>query len=148
MSTWSANSDQGHWIGYQIIFGAGVGCGIQQAMVAVQAVLPAEDVAIGTALALFAETFGGALFVSVANNVFRNRLEERISADVPELDPKMVVSIGATETAKAVPQDLLPRVRTAYNKAIVQSFYVGTAMAALSIIGALSMKWVNVKKKK
>src|SRR3981081_3402891 len=42
--------DTGHpmWIGYQVIFGVGVGCGMQQTLIAVQTALPLADVPIGT----------------------------------------------------------------------------------------------------
>ena len=38
------------WIGYQLLFGAGVGFGMQQSIIAVQAVLELKDVATGTAV--------------------------------------------------------------------------------------------------
>ncbi|KAG6016876.1 hypothetical protein E4U41_004333, partial [Claviceps citrina] len=74
LSTLTVDAGPAHWIGYQILFGIGVGLGMQQTMVAVQASLAGADVAIGTAIIIFAQTLGGALFICVAQNVFQNGL--------------------------------------------------------------------------
>jgi hypothetical protein len=74
LTTFEVHTGHEKWIGYQAIYGLGVGFGLQQALVTVQAVLPLHQVPTGTALVMFMQTFGGALFVSVAQNVFNNRL--------------------------------------------------------------------------
>jgi MFS family permease len=56
LATFQTNTASGKWIGYQIIFGAGVGFGMQNTLIAVQAVLPAKDVPIGTAIIMFSQT--------------------------------------------------------------------------------------------
>jgi hypothetical protein len=50
LTTLETDSNHAKWIGYQFIFGAGVGFGMQQSLVAIQTALPAADVAIGTSL--------------------------------------------------------------------------------------------------
>jgi Na+/melibiose symporter-like transporter len=50
LTTLETDSNHSKWIGYQFIFGAGVGFGMQQSLVAIQTALPAADVAIGTSL--------------------------------------------------------------------------------------------------
>lgn len=59
--------DTGHakWIGYQTLYGLGVGLGMQQAGMAAQTVLSKQDIPTGTALMFFAQSLGGALFISV-----------------------------------------------------------------------------------
>lgn len=73
LTTFDPSTGSPKWIGFQVLFGAGVGFGMQQPLIAVQAVLPARDVPIGTAMIMFCQTLGGALFISVAQNVFTNQ---------------------------------------------------------------------------
>ena len=40
LSTWQVSTGHSKWIGYQAVYGIGVGAGMQQGMIAVQAVLP------------------------------------------------------------------------------------------------------------
>lgn len=149
LSTFTVDTGPARWIGYQIIFGIGVGLGMQQTMVAVQASLDASDVAIGTAIIIFSQTLGGALFICVAQNVFQNKLVSNIAgANIAGLDPASVVTVGATEVQSLVAEQHLPAVLAAYNGAVTRTFYVSAAMAALSIIGAALVPWNSVKGKK
>ncbi|EMC91453.1 hypothetical protein BAUCODRAFT_39638 [Baudoinia panamericana UAMH 10762] len=148
LATLTTHSGSGAWIGYQILFGAGVGFGMQNTLVAVQAVLPQVDIAIGTAIIMFSQTLGGALFISVAQNVFTNRLLSNLKQVVPDLDPALVLATGATSLKSVIPGQYLGGVQTAYNSAIISCFYVAVAMAAMSIFGSVFMEWKSVKGKK
>ncbi|GAB0134730.1 hypothetical protein EsDP_00003088 [Epichloe bromicola] len=149
LSTFTVDTGPAHWIGYQIVFGIGVGLGMQQTMVAVQASLDGSDVAIGTAIIIFSQTLGGALFICVAQNVFQNKLVSNIAdANIAGLDPLSVVTVGATEVRRLIAKEHLPAVLAAYNGAVTNTFYVSAAMAALSIIGAALVPWNSVKGKK
>ncbi|KHN94876.1 MFS transporter [Metarhizium album ARSEF 1941] len=149
LSTFDVDTGPARWIGYQVIFGIGVGLGMQQTMVAVQASLDGADVAIGTAIIIFSQTLGGALFICVAQNVFQNKLVSNVAgAHVQGLDPARVVSVGATQIQSMIPKELLPVVLEAYNGAVTNTFYVSAAMAALSLVGAACVPWNSVKAKK
>lgn len=145
MTTWTTSTDHEMWIAYQALYGFGVGLGMQQPLIAVQTVLSHEDVPMGTAIIMFAQTLGGALFISAAQNVFTNKLVSNLAAVVPDLNPAIVISSGATSLAHNVPAEYLAGVQIAYNAAITNSFYVGLAMAVLSIFGAVSLEWKSVK---
>lgn len=147
LSTFETDTNSPKWIGYQFIFGAGVGAGMQQTLVAVQTVLPAEDVAIGTAIMMFAQTLGGALFISVGQNVFTNQLIKHLGTVVPDLDASLVLRTGATELKTAIPAQYLSGVASAYNLALTNTFYVSTAAGALSIVGAAFVQWKSMKGK-
>lgn len=56
-------------LGYQILFGAGAGCSLEQCSIAVQTVLPKEKVSAGISLIVFARALGGAIGSSVGENV-------------------------------------------------------------------------------
>ncbi|KAJ7476937.1 hypothetical protein B0H11DRAFT_2234898 [Mycena galericulata] len=98
---------------------------------AVQAVLDIKDVPTGTALILFLQTMGGSVFVSVAQNIWENKLH--------------VLRAGATSLQDAVSPELVGAVTVVYNKALVSAFYVATATACLSAVGALIIEWKSIK---
>ncbi|KAF8209845.1 major facilitator superfamily domain-containing protein [Mycena galopus ATCC 62051] len=145
LSTLSVNTGTGRWIGYQIIYGIGVGAGIQQSLMVAQAVLKPADVPIGTSLVLFMQTLGGSVFVSVGQNVFRGRLLAGLIRRVPDIDPSIVLNSGATSLHSAVDPAVLPEVLTVYNDALVAAIYVCLAVAALSVVGSLATEWRNVR---
>lgn len=150
ITTFKPDTGSASWIGLQALAGIGVGMGMQQPLMAVQTVLDISDVPTGTAVLIFLQTLGGALFVSIAQNVFSNKLISGIAQYAPGLDPKIVLTIGATNIqtylAANEPQ-YLSGVILAYNDALVKAFTVATAMAALSIIGSVTVEWKSVKGK-
>ncbi|KAK2879500.1 MFS sugar transporter, partial [Arthroderma sp. PD_2] len=138
----------GKWIGFQIIFGAGVGTGLQLSIIAAQTVLALEDVAVGTVIMMFCQTLGGALFVSVAQNVFTNLLVTGIRDAAPGLDASLVLRVGATQLKTMIAPEFLDGVQIASLSALANTWYVSAALAALSIVGAAGMEWRSVKGKK
>jgi len=147
LTTFEVDTNHSKWIGYQFIFGAGVGAGMQQVLVAVQAALPKKDVPIGTAIMMFSQTLGGALFISVAQNVFTNQLLKNLRTVVPDLNPSLVLTVGATELKNAIEEKFLGGVIVAYNQSLTQTFYVSVAAAAVSIFGAAFVEWRSMKGK-
>ena len=145
LSTFEVSTGTGKWIGFQLLFGLGVGLGFQLPLVAIQGTLDPEDIPIGTAITVFAQTIGGAIFISVGQNVFTNGLLRNLAKAAPSLSPGIVLATGATELKNAVPPDILPEVQIAYNGAIIQAFYVAIAMAAVSLVGAAFVEWKNIK---
>ncbi|KAG8156728.1 hypothetical protein KVR01_013333 [Diaporthe batatas] len=148
VSTFQPDTGAGVWIGYQILAGAGVGFGMQQPLMAVQAVLSDKDLPTGTAVVVFTQTLGGSLFVSVSQNVFSNKLVEYVGEYAPGLDPSVVLAAGATSIQKVIPSEFLDGVTLAYNDALMQTFLVSAALAAFSIVGSAFMEWRSVKGKK
>ncbi|KIW17523.1 hypothetical protein PV08_04717 [Exophiala spinifera] len=145
LTTFDVNTGHEKWIGYQVIYGLGVGFGMQQALMTVQAVLPLDKVPTATALVMFMQTFGGALFVSVAQNVFNNRLIAELPKYAPGVNPQIVVHTGATSLKDQIPARLLEGVQHAYNISLTNTWYISVAMAALSILGAVFVEWKSVK---
>ncbi|KAF5353809.1 hypothetical protein D9758_010560 [Tetrapyrgos nigripes] len=152
ISTFSTDTPHSKWIGYQALFelirdtGLGIGSGLQQSILAAQTVLPLADVPSGTAIIVFAQTVGGAIFVSIAQNVLSNKLSSGIRSQVPDIDPRIVVSTGATALKNVVPANLLAAVLRVYNSGLVEAYQVAVTMAALTIIGSLAVEWRSVKK--
>ncbi|KAF5343449.1 hypothetical protein D9758_011826 [Tetrapyrgos nigripes] len=146
ISTFKTDTSSSKWIGYQALYGLGIGAGMQQGLIAAQTVLPLADVPSGTAIIIFSQTVGGAIFISIAQNVFSNKLASGLGSQVPGIDPGIVISTGATNLKNVVPANLLAAVLKVYNTALVDAYYVSTAMGCLMIVGSLAVEWRSVKK--
>jgi hypothetical protein len=144
ITTWEINTGHAMWIGYQVIYGLGVGFGMQQALITIQTCLKLDDVPTGTALVMFFQTFGGALFVSVAQNVFNNRLISELLIEAKGVDPNVILHVGATSLRNAVKPELLAGVQSAYNIGLTETWYAAVAMACLSIF-AWGVEFKSVK---
>lgn len=95
---------------------------------------------------VFAQTMGGAIFISVSQNILTSHLVSGITQLAGDLDPTMVVNTGATDLRNLVPAEQLPAVLEVYNQALRQVFLLGTGLASVSILGALGLEWKTVKK--
>ncbi|RBR09788.1 hypothetical protein FVER53590_13319 [Fusarium verticillioides] len=141
------DTDTGHpkWIGYQFLFGAGVGCGIQLGIIASQVILEEADIAIGTAIITFCQMLGGAISVSAAQSIFGNLLWNKVSQTVGG-SSNIITHVGATDLKDAIDPRFYDRVLGAYNNALTETWYVSVALAALSTVGVIGMEWKSVKK--
>ncbi|KLP03891.1 probable DHA14-like major facilitator; ABC transporter [Fusarium fujikuroi] len=140
-------TDTGHpkWIGYQFLFGAGVGCGIQLGIIASQVVLQEADIPTGTAIITLCQMLGGAISISAAQSIFGNLLGHGISQTVGE-DLNIVTQVGATDLKDVVDPRFYARVLEVYNSALTETWYLSVALAALSIVGVIGMEWKSVKR--
>lgn len=147
LSTWNPRTKQPIWIGYQVIAGAGVGFGMQQPVIAVQTVLDIDDVPMGTSVIVFVQSLGGAIFVSIAESIFVNKLVAYLQAVFPGMDPKTIFTAGATQLRSAIPKELLARVIRGYSDALTRTLLMSAALAAASVFGSLAIEWRSVKVK-
>jgi hypothetical protein len=136
----------GDWIGFQILYGFGIGCALSIPQIAVQTVLSLKDIPTGLAVIGFFQNFGPAIMLSAGNNVLNERLLEYIGAlGIEGLDTPAVVRAGATAIRKVVPVEHLGSVVGAYNMAIRKTFEVALIMSCLSLVGGVFMEWRSVK---
>lgn len=80
--TFNTTSSSGVWIGYQALAGLGIGLCFQVPIMAGQALSPPKDISATTAIILFFQTIGGALFVSTAEAVFANEFISSLRSHV------------------------------------------------------------------
>ncbi|CAJ2500196.1 Uu.00g030490.m01.CDS01 [Anthostomella pinea] len=136
----------GMWIGIEILASAGFGMSVQQGFTAVQTVLQKDDLAVGTAAVVASQSLGGAMFISVGNSVFQNRLQALAAgADMPGLDVRAVVEAGATAFRKVVTPEQLPLVLDLYDKALHSVFYVAIPLGGLAFLSCCFLEWRSVK---
>ena len=147
LTTFNVSSGHAMWIGYQVIFGFGTGMGFQQPIIAAQTVLPLDDIPIGTASLLFIQLLGGALFVSVGQNIFTNTLVKNLEVAVPNLNVNDIIQGGATNLKNTVDAKSIAAVLVAYNGALTKTFQISLVLACLAALGAAVMEWKSVKGK-
>ena len=145
LTTLEIDTPSPKWIGYQILYGFGMGLTFQAPNLAAQTVLPTKDVPTGTSLMFFSQLLGGAVFISVGQNVLNNQLLTRLSG-LPGFSPQMISNSGATTLSKSLPPELLAPVLSAYNESLRVVFRVGLILTCLTVIGTLAMEFKSVKK--
>ncbi|QSZ35457.1 hypothetical protein DSL72_008327 [Monilinia vaccinii-corymbosi] len=149
LTTLREDSGPPEWMSWQVIFGWGLGLGIQQSHLAVQVCLPDADISTGIALMFFAQGLGGTVFVTVGQMVFSYELVAGISAlNLHALPSALVLHTGATEIRNIVPPFYIEAVLMVYNDALTKTFRVAILTSALTILPGLTMEWRNTRKGK
>ena len=145
LTTLQVDTARGKWIGFQIIYGFGLGLAMQAPNLAAQTVLPKKDVPVGTSFMLFTQLLGGAIFLSVAQNVLNNKLVENMSR-LPGFRPSLLMTNGATSLIDQFPEDVRPQALVQYNASLREVFRVGLILACCIILAAVFVEWKSVKK--
>ncbi|CAI7647354.1 unnamed protein product [Penicillium viridicatum] len=145
LTTFQVDTSEGKWIGYQIVYGIGLGLCFQIPNLAAQTVLPKPDVPSGLALMLFGQMIGAAIFVSVGENILANQLVKSLSG-LPGFNSNIVLSGGVTALLDTMPVDLRDAVLHSYNDALRKVFQVGMVISCLTILGAATLEWKSIKK--
>lgn len=139
------DSSSGAWIGYQALTGIGAGFGFQIPIIANQALVDMADLSTITAVTLFFQTMGGALFVSTGQSVFRNRLAAAITSTAPNVTNEQILNTGATQLTQVFTTQELPGVLAAYIDGIHATFILCIALAGMAFLVAFLPKWDNIK---
>lgn len=143
LTTLTPTAGSAAWIGWQVLFGLGMGLAIPQPWSAIQTALPAAQIPLGMTAVSFAVSLGAALSTSVAQNVFTNLLRRGLR-DVPGVDADALIRQGATELRKNVPDAERAHAVDVYNFALTSTFWVCVAVVALGMVAALCMDWNSV----
>lgn len=147
LTTLEVDTSAGKWIGYQILYGIGLGLCFQVPNLATQTCLPREDVPTGLALMLFGSLVGASVFVAVGENVLSNQLVQRLSS-FPDFDPGVIKSGGVTSLLGSLPENSRQTALVAYNEALRTVCVVGLVLSCLASLGTFSLEWKSVKKNK
>ncbi|KAI0121109.1 major facilitator superfamily domain-containing protein [Xylariales sp. AK1849] len=144
MTTLQIDTSTAKLVGYQILYGFGLGLVSQVPNLAAQTVLPKADIPIGSSLMFFSQLLSGAIFVSVGQNILDNQLIQRLSS-IPGFSAETVVNTGVTSLTNLPDSEKTP-VLAAYNESIRTVFLAGLIITCLNMISALAMEWQSVKK--
>ncbi|KAK3716064.1 hypothetical protein LTR37_006794 [Vermiconidia calcicola] len=154
LMTLQPSSGIGKWLGYQILFGIGVGVSLEQTNIAIQTVLPKELTASGISLTVFTRSLAGSIAVAVAQNTFEQSLRSRLNSILPDLDSDLVSGAGATDLIGSVreasgrSEKVVQEVLKGYNAAVTKTFLVVLVLGCLTLVPALGVEWKSVKKDK
>jgi hypothetical protein len=96
-------------------------------------------------LVIFAQTLGGALFLTFAETVFTNGLVQGLATYTPEISAQTVINAGATAVREVVPSSSLAGVLLAYDQAISHTFYLAAAAAVATFVFCWGMGWKGAK---
>jgi hypothetical protein len=143
LTTLQVDSTKGIWIGYQILYGLGLGLAFPTPNLAVQTVLPKPDVPIGLALMFFGQLLGAAVIVAVGENVLSSQLLQRMDW-IPGFDARLVTSGGATSLLDQIPEGYRDVALVAYNGALRKVFQIGLVVSCLGVLGAAGLEWRSV----
>ena len=99
-------------------------------------------------MAIFFNSLGGAIAISIAQNIFSNGLKSNLPKYAPGVDPEVVINAGAAYLRKAVTAAQLPGVLLAYMDGLKQAFIISIACGAIATICACFVEWKSVKGKK
>lgn len=148
LTAFKPSTSHASWIGWQVMFGVGVGMSFPQPWSAMQTALAPGDIPLGMAGVGFAISIGAAIAISLAQNVFTNLLRQGLrSAAIPGPEIDDILAQGATGLLQHVPRGQKVLVIGIYNSAVTRCFWVGVAAACAGLVAAMSMNWNSMKQK-
>ncbi|KAI8953563.1 MFS toxin efflux pump [Xylaria longipes] len=147
LTTFKPDTGTASWIGWQVLFGIGIGFAFPQPWAAVQTALPAGDIPAGLSSVSFAISIGAALIISISQNVFTNLLRVGLSY-ISGVDVNAIITHGATDLLTIVPLSQRDAVISTYSWAVTRTFYICLSVALLGLLAALGMEWKSVKSPK
>jgi hypothetical protein len=116
-------------------------------MVAVQNSVSPDDVSTAMAILTFGQSFGGSVFLAVAQVIFSNGLRDTIPRYAPNVTPQTIIKAGATGFRELVPPADLPGVLVAYAKSIDRVFYLVVGLSVVQVFAAWGLGWRDVREK-
>ncbi|KJZ69763.1 hypothetical protein HIM_10846 [Hirsutella minnesotensis 3608] len=148
LSTLTANTSVGKWVGYQILTGVGSGAGLQLAIITIQSVTTGEELSSAMAFIIFTQSLFPTILLTLYNVTFVAGLRDWLPKAAPSIDPGVVIDSGATNFRGLVDSETLPGILKAYAKSIDQVFYLIAGLAAISGVFLWGMGWHDLRKPK
>ncbi|KKZ63066.1 hypothetical protein EMCG_02567 [[Emmonsia] crescens] len=148
ITTLKINTSFVQLIMYTAFSGLAYGIGFSGPQNGVQTVLPAEDIPLGLSVMLFAQSFGPAVAVAIAQVIFTNQLWTNLNGLVPGLSQANIENNGLTEILTSVPPAKVREVLVGIDKSIIQTWYLVVGLACATMVGSLLIEWRSVKTKR
>ncbi|KAJ8133436.1 hypothetical protein O1611_g182 [Lasiodiplodia mahajangana] len=145
LTTLNLSSNIAHIVGYQLLYGFGVGFGFGQPSYVVQTVLEPGDVPIGVTLVTLLQNLSASVFVAVAQSIFQGELRRNLSSVSPGADLPNIAGTGAGDFLSTFPPDEQASARQSYSKSLLVTLYISLALSATSSIGAVFTRWGSMK---
>ena len=148
ITTFKINTSFIQLIMYTALSGLAYGIGFSGPQNAVQTVLPPEDIPLGLSIMLFAQSFGPAVAVAIAQVLFTNQLATNLNGLVPGLSRAHIENNGLTEIVTSVPLAQVGEVLVGVDESLVQTWYLVVGLACATMVGSLLIEWRSVKSKR
>lgn len=115
-------------------------------MIANQAAVGIEDMAGITALTLFVENIGTAVFIAGTEAAFTNGLVKGLERNAPRLRPEVVIDTGATRIREVFRGEDVSGILEAYLRGCRDSYLVPIACGAAAAVVSLWVVAPGVKR--
>ncbi|OAP61865.1 hypothetical protein AYL99_04068 [Fonsecaea erecta] len=145
--TLEIHSGSSKWIGYQALVGIGLGLIFQIPVIVGQAIVKPSDLSSVSAIILFFQTIGGAVFISAAQAGFTNKMLHELPIKAPRVDAALVLATGATDLRKVFDASDIPGILAAYMDGLRVPFAICIACACLTFFLSFAPKWESIKGK-
>ncbi|KAK7888430.1 hypothetical protein LTR67_008776 [Exophiala xenobiotica] len=145
--TLEIHSGSDKWIGYQALVGIGLGLIFQIPVIVGQAIVKPSDLSSVSAVMLFFQTIGGAIFISAGQSGFTNKMLQEIPKRAPGVNPALVIATGATDLRKVFNAEQLPGILSAYMEGLRVPFAIAVASACVTFLIAFTPKYESIKGK-
>ncbi|KAH7356172.1 major facilitator superfamily domain-containing protein [Pyrenochaeta sp. MPI-SDFR-AT-0127] len=134
-----AGSPSSSWIGYQVILGIGSGMVLQTPIVVSQGVVEKADMSNVSAIMLYVQTATGAVFITIAQSLFTNRMIEEAKVKLPQVDAVKLISTGATELRKVFSGEQLRAILHIYLAGLRAGYYLAISCGAIGFLLAVAI---------
>ncbi|KAJ5741440.1 efflux pump antibiotic resistance protein [Penicillium manginii] len=128
--------------------GLAYGIGFSGPQNAVQTVLVAEDVPLGTSIMLFAQSFGPTVAVAIAQVLFVNQLSTNLNVLIPGISQADLGTSSLNHIVASVSSEKSRDVLIAIDKSLIQTWYLVVGLACTTMIGSLLIEWRSVKSRR
>ncbi|KAL3261545.1 hypothetical protein ABHI18_003693, partial [Aspergillus niger] len=148
ITTIKINTSFAELITYTAFSGLAYGIGFSGPQNAVQTVLPVEDVPLGTSIMLFAQSFGPAVAIAIAQVLFVNQLSMNLSGLVSGLNGARIENSGLRQIVTSMPPAKAREALVAIDKSLIQTWYLVVGLACATMVGSLMIEWRSVKSRR
>lgn len=145
ITTWTMSTSFARLVVYTGMIGLGTGLAFEAPQIAVQTVLSEADGPLGLAVTLFAQNFGGSLFISVAQQIFTSRLLSDLVGKVPDLNATTIQGLGFVNNLDSSTNGSSQEILAGMEDSFLQIWYTALALSCVMIIAALATEWRSVK---
>ncbi|KAJ5658609.1 Aspyridones efflux protein [Penicillium longicatenatum] len=142
-----ADSSPGHYIGYQILAGAGCGMAIQVTFIAVQVVVSPHDMAHACNMEVLFRQLGSSIAISLAENIFLSSVTSPLEKIVPG-ESSSILTTGIrsfVQTAKSLPSHEQVEVKNLLDYGITRAFILPLAATSAAAIASWAIEWRKIE---
>ncbi|CAG7938445.1 unnamed protein product [Penicillium nalgiovense] len=150
LSTLSPTTPAPRWIGYQILYGVASGCTGAAPYIAIQNLVPTEQIPLAIAIIIFWQNIGASTSLIAANAIFSNTLRHELQKRATRIGhaPEVIVAAGVRSIRDLVSGSQLTAVLAAYAKSIDSVMYLGIAVSVAVLVFSPGLGWKDIRKVK